>query len=199
MTISELDTSAGTLANHLTRYWWLTGLRGLAAVLFGVLAFVWPGMTLITLIYLYGAYALVNGVLAFVLAINAPKGYPRFGSLTFQGIISIAAGLIAFFMPGITALALVLLVALWAIVTGLLEIVAAVRLRKVIDHEWLLVLAGVLSVVFGVLLLARPGAGALALVWWIGAFAIALGCLLLVLSFRMRHWRTVLAGAPQAA
>jgi len=184
----EITANGETVAHLLTRNWWILALRGLAAVLFGILAFFWPGITLLSLIYLFGAYALVNGILAFVVASRSPKGYPRFGSLIFEGILSIAAGVIAFFVPGITALALLVLIACWAIVTGIFEIVAAVRLRKVITNEWLLVLAGVASVGFGVLLLIWPGAGALAMTLWIGAFAFVFGILLIALAFRMRHW-----------
>jgi len=129
----------------------------------------------------------VNGVLALVHAFSAPKGYPRFGALIFTGIISIAAGVLAFVWPGITALSLVLLIAAWAIVNGLFEIATAIRLRRVIEHEWLLVLAGILSVLLGIVILLQPGAGALALVWWIGGFAIAFGVLLVALAFRVRR------------
>jgi uncharacterized membrane protein HdeD (DUF308 family) len=183
-----MNTNGGTMADLLTRKWWLLALRGLAAVLFGVLAFIWPGITLLTLVYLFGFYALINGVLAFVHAYYAPKGFPKFGGLIFEGLFSIGAGVIAFITPGITALALVLLIAAWAIVTGIVEIVAAVRLRKVITHEWLLILAGIASLAFGVLLVISPAPGAVALVWWIGAFALAFGVLLISLAFRMRNW-----------
>jgi len=165
----------------------MLALRGLVAIVFGVLAFVLPGMTLLTLVFLFGAYAIVNGVLALVHAFSAPKGYPRFGALIFTGIISIAAGVLAFVWPGITALSLVLLIAAWAIVNGLFEIATAIRLRRVIEHEWLLVLAGILSVLLGIVILLQPGAGALALVWWIGGFAIAFGVLLVALAFRVRR------------
>jgi len=180
-----------SLVDLFARKWWVVALRGVVAVLFGVLAFVWPGITLLTLVYLYSAYALINGILAFILAFSAPKGYPRFGSLILQGLVSIVVGVIAFLMPGITALAFVILIAAWAIITGIFEIVAAVRLRKVITREWLLVLAGVLSVLFGVLVVALPAAGILALVWWIGSFSLLLGVLLIASAFRIRHWRTI--------
>ncbi|SPE59960.1 conserved membrane hypothetical protein [Verrucomicrobia bacterium] len=174
-------------SNTLAHNWWMLALRGLVAIVFGVLAFVLPGMTLLTLVFLFGAYAIVNGVLALVHAFSAPKGYPRFGALIFTGIISIAAGVLAFVWPGITALSLVLLIAAWAIVNGLFEIATAIRLRRVIEHEWLLVLAGILSVLLGIVILLQPGAGALALVWWIGGFAIAFGVLLVALAFRVRR------------
>jgi len=175
------------VADLLARNWWIMALRGLAAVLFGVLAFAWPGITLLTLVYLFSAYALVNGVLALVVSFNTPKGHHRSGSLMLEGLISIAAGVIAFLVPGITALAMVLVIAWWAIVTGVLEIVAAVRLRKVITNEWLLILSGIASLFIGFILLVQPGAGALALIWWIGAFALVFGVLLISLAFRMRN------------
>jgi uncharacterized membrane protein HdeD (DUF308 family) len=176
-----------TVADLLARNWWLLALRGLAGVLFGILAFIWPGITLFVLVCLFGAFALVNGILSLVLAWNAPRGYPRFGALILGGILSIAAGVIAFFLPGITALGLLIMIAAWAIVIGIIEIVAAVQLRKVITNEWLLILAGIASVAFGVVLLLYPRAGALVLVWWLGAYALVFGILLMILAFRLRR------------
>jgi uncharacterized membrane protein HdeD (DUF308 family) len=169
--------------------WWLLALRGLLAVLFGVLAFMWPGATLLTLVWLFGAFALVNGILSLVLAAKTPKGYPKVGSLIFAGLLGILAGLLAFVMPGITALGLLILIAAWAIATGVMELVAAVRLRKIIANEWLLVLAGIASVIFGIILLVQPAAGALALVWLIASWAIVFGILLMILAFRVRNWK----------
>src|SRR5260370_10704745 len=146
--MNEDDAVIGTVADLLTRNWWLVALSGLAAVLFGLLAFVWPGATLITLVWLFGAFALVNGTLSLMLAAKAPKGYPRFGSLILGGLLGILAGLLAFVMPAITALGLLILIAVWAMVTGILEIVAAIKLRKEINNEWLLILVGILSLAF---------------------------------------------------
>jgi len=182
-----------TVVHTFKLNWWLLALRGLVAVLFGVLAFMWPGATLITLVWLFGAFALVNGILSLVLATKAPKGYPKVGSLILGGLLGILAGLLAFVMPGITALGLLILIAAWAIVTGIMELVAAVKLRKIINNEWLLVLAGIASVVFGVLLLFQPAAGALVLIWWIGAWALLSGILLMILAFRMRNWKGLIA------
>src|SRR5258708_29061040 len=134
------------------RYWWILALRGLVAIIFGILAFVLPKITLLTLVYLFGIYALMNGILALVHAFSAPKGYPRFGAMIFSVIISIAAGVIAFMWPGITTLGLVLLIAAWAIVSGISEIAMAIRLRHFIRHEWLMALAGVAFVLLGVAL-----------------------------------------------
>jgi len=190
----DMQTSqAATMVHTLKLNWWLLALRGLVAVLFGVLAFMWPGATLITLVWLFGAFALVNGILSLVLAAKTPKGYPKVGSLILGGLLGILAGLLAFVMPGITALGLLILIAAWAIVTGIMELVAAVRLRKIINNEWLLVLAGIASVVFGVILLFQPAAGALALIWLIGAWAFVFGILLMILAFRMRNWKGLIA------
>ena len=181
-----------TVVHTFRLNWWLLALRGLVAVLFGVLAFMWPGGTLITLVWLFGAFALVNGILSLVLATKT-KGYPKVGSLILGGLLGILAGLLAFVMPGITALGLLILIAAWAIVTGIMELVAAVRLRKIINNEWLLVLAGIASVVFGILLLFQPAAGALVLIWWIGAWALLSGIVLMILAFRMRNWKGLIA------
>jgi uncharacterized membrane protein HdeD (DUF308 family) len=181
------STTTLTVADLLARNWWLLALRGLAGVLFGILAFVWPGITLFVLVCMFGAFALLNGILSLILAWNAPRGYPRFGALILGGVLSIAAGLIAFFFPGITALGLLIMIAAWAIVIGIVEIVAAMQLRKIMRNEWLLILAGIASVVFGVVLLLYPTAGALVLIWWIGAYALVFGILLMILAFRLRR------------
>jgi uncharacterized membrane protein HdeD (DUF308 family) len=192
--IDDMKTGdAVTVVHTLKLNWWLLALRGLVAVLFGVLAFMWPGATLITLVWLFGAFALVNGILSLVLAAKTPKGYPKMGSLIFGGLLGILAGLLAFVMPGITALGLLILIAAWAISTGVMELVAAIRLRKIITNEWLLVLAGIASVLFGVILLFQPAAGALALIWLIGAWALVSGILLMILAFRMRNWKGFIA------
>ena len=166
--------------------WWAIALRGLAAVIFGLLAFVWPGITLASLVFLFGAYALVDGAFAIVAGIRAPKEYKRWWVLLLEGIFGVIAGVLAFAVPGMTALILLGLIAGWAIVTGVLEIVAAIQMRKQISNEWLLILSGIVSVLFGVALLINPGAGALAVVWIIGAYAFVFGILLIALGFRLR-------------
>jgi uncharacterized membrane protein HdeD (DUF308 family) len=193
--INDTKTGIRTVVDLLTHNWWLLALRGLMAILFGVLAFVWPGITLLTLVWLFGAFALVNGILSLALAAKAPKGYPRVGSLILGGLLGILAGLLAFVMPGITTLSLLILIAAWAMVTGILEIVAAIRLRKEMTNEWLLALAGIASLAFGVLLVLRPAAGALVLIWWIGAYALIFGILLCVLAFRLRRLRDLTSAA----
>ncbi|HEV7663030.1 MAG TPA: HdeD family acid-resistance protein [Chloroflexota bacterium] len=166
-----------------SRHWWAFALRGLAAIIFGVLAFVWPGVTLAALVLLWGAYALVDGVLALVAAIRTDNDH-RWG-LLLEGIVGIAAGIITFVYPNITALVLLYIIAAWALITGVLELVAAVRLRKVIENEWWLVLGGIASVLFAIVLLAAPGAGAVAVVWLIASYAIIFGVLMLGLAFRL--------------
>lgn len=193
---NDIITSEATAAHLLKRNWWLLALRGLLAILFGILAFVLPGITLLTLVYLFGWYALLNGILSFFLAAKAPKGHGRITSLILGGLLSILAGLLTFFMPGITALGLLILIAAWAIVNGVMEIAAAIKLRKVITNEWLLILAGIASIVFGVLLFLLPGPGALVLIWWIGSFALVFGILLMILAFKMRNWTGFTAATP---
>jgi uncharacterized membrane protein HdeD (DUF308 family) len=168
----------------VTHYWWAVALRGLTAVLFGIAALVWPGITLTALVLLFGAYALVDGIFSLVHAFSSGTGFRAL--LAIEGIAGIAAGIIALVWPGITALTLLYVIAAWAIVTGILEIVAAIQLRKLIENEWLLVLGGVASVAFGVILAFQPGAGALALLWLIGAYAVVFGVVLIALGFRLR-------------
>lgn len=175
-------------------------VRGIAAILFGILAFVWPGLTLLALVLLYGAYALVDGVSALVLAVRGRRRRETsVWPMILVGIAGIAAGIITFLWPGITALALLVLVAAWSIVRGVFEIIAAVRLRKEIDGEWLLGLAGVLSIVFGVLLVLQPGAGLLALVWLVGIYMIIAGVIYISLGVRLAHPERHVPHAPRPA
>ena len=172
-----LSVLAGTARN-----WWILALRGLVDVLFAFCAFIWPGLTLGVLVILWGAFAIVDGILAIVTGAGS-----RLWSLLIFGLLGIVAGLIALFMPGITALALLMVIAAWAIVRGVLDIVAAIRLRKELTNEWLLILGGAASIAFGVLIVLFPGSGALAVVWLIGLQALLTGILLLGLAFRLRR------------
>jgi uncharacterized membrane protein HdeD (DUF308 family) len=180
------------LGDMLSRNWWLLLLRGVVAVLFGVLAFTWPGLTLFALVILYGAYALTDGVLAIAAAIRG-RGRTPVGWLVFVGVLGILAGLGTFFWPGITALVLLTLIGVWSILHGALEIAGAIRLRREIQGEFFLILSGLVSVVFGLFVLIRPGAGALAVVWLIGFYALIFGALLIALSFRLRAHHPVAA------
>ena len=176
------------MATILAHNWWTLLLRGIFAVLFGVLAFIWPGLTLTALALLFGAYALVDGLVAVLAASKAPAGYERWWVLVLKGVVGVAVGLLTFCWPGLTALVLLYFIAAWAVVTGALEVIVAVRLREVITNEWLLVLSGALSVLFGLMLIVMPAAGALAVVWLIGMYAVLYGVLLLALAFRLRQW-----------
>jgi uncharacterized membrane protein HdeD (DUF308 family) len=165
------------------RHWWAFALRGVVAILFGVLAFAWPGVTLTVLVLFWGAFALIDGVLALVGAFRTDHDH-RWG-LLLEGVVGIGAGVVTFVWPGLTALVLLYIIAVWALLTGVLELVAAVRLRKVIENEWWLALSGIVSVLFGLVLLAAPGAGAVAVVWLIAAYAIVFGVLNLALALRL--------------
>ena len=166
--------------------WWALALRGLLAVLFGITAFVMPGLTLAALVLLYGAYALVDGVFAVVASLAGRTFGTPWWAMLIRGLLGIAIGIVTFVWPGITELALLYIIAAWAVVTGGFEIAAAIRLRKEIQGEWLLVLSGALSVLFGLALMVYPAAGALAIVWLLGSYAIIFGVLLLVLGLRLR-------------
>jgi uncharacterized membrane protein HdeD (DUF308 family) len=173
----------------LSENWSIVALRGVAAIIFGVLALAMPGITLLALVLLFGGYAIVDGVLNIISAVRGREGRAPWWLLLIEGLVSIAAGVAAFVLPGLTALVLVYIIGAWAIVTGVLEVFAAVRLRREIKNEWWLALSGVLSIVFGALVMYAPGAGALAIVLWIGAYSIVFGALLLGLAFRLRNWR----------
>lgn len=177
--------SGGLMLHALARNWWLILLRGICAILFGVLAFIWPGITLLTLALLYGFFVLIEGALALAAAIMGGSPAPRWW-LAVVGLLGIAVGILTIMMPGITAFLLVLFIAAWAIVSGIMQIVGAIRLRKEIDNEWMLVAVGVISVAFGVLVALQPMLGALSLVFVIGAYAIIYGIALVALAFRLR-------------
>lgn len=194
----------GTMGSALTRDWWVVLLRGVVAVLFGLAAFIWPGITLVALVFLFGVYAIVDGILSFGEAISAGKRSQSWIWPTVIGVVGIVAGILAFAWPGLTALVLLYIIAAWAVVTGIAEFIAGIGLRHEISNEWLLMLGGVISVLFGVLVFARPGAGALAVVWLIGFFAIVIGVERIGLAFRLRDWQEHpltrgMPGTPHAA
>jgi uncharacterized membrane protein HdeD (DUF308 family) len=170
----------------LMRSWWMFAVRGGLAVLFGVLALLWPGMTLIVLVALFAAYALLGGGSMVIGAIRNRKSDDKWWILLLLGIVSLAAGVWAVMLPEITLLVLVLVMGINALVTGVLEIALAIRLRKTIEREWMLVLAGAVSIAFGVLVLLFPAAGAFAMVWMVSFYAMLTGILLLALAFRLR-------------
>jgi uncharacterized membrane protein HdeD (DUF308 family) len=173
------------MLHALARNWWLILLRGLCAIIFGALTFAWPGVTLFTLVILYGAFAFMDGILAIFAAIRGDGAAPRWW-LAVVGLLGVAVGVLTLIWPGITGLVLLFFIAGWAIATGIMEIIGAIKLRKEIDNEWWLIATGVLSVLFGVMIAIQPGAGALALVFVIGSFAILYGILLISFSLRLR-------------
>jgi uncharacterized membrane protein HdeD (DUF308 family) len=171
----------------LSRNWWAVLLRGIAAILFGAITFAAPGISLAALVLIFGVYALADGVLS-LLSVLRPRAR-SWWVLLLRGCLGIAAGVGILAWPGITALMLLYVIAFWAVLAGVLEIAAAIRLRKVVTGEWLMVLSGILSIVLGLLLFASPGAGALVMMFWIGAYALVAGVLLVVLSLRLRARR----------
>jgi len=175
---------------QLGRYWWVVALRGLIGIIFGILAFIWPGITLVVLIAFFGAYMFVDGVFALVQAIRLRHERERWPMLLLEGILGIAVGLITYFWPGLTAIAWLYTIAAWAIITGVLEIVTAVRFRKIVQGEFLLILTGLISILLGVVLALMPLAGLLAWVYLIGAYAIVFGALLIGFAFRLRGMGT---------
>ena len=174
------------MVNTLAQNWWTLVLRGVAAVIFGILAYVWPGITFTVLVLFFGAYALWDGVFALIAAFRtqAERRWP----LVLEGLVGIAAGVLTFIWPGAATLALLIIIGAWAFVTGIFEIVAAIRLREEIEGEWLLLISGLLSVLFGIALAIWPAAGLVAVTWLIGAYSIIFGILLMVLGFRLRKW-----------
>jgi uncharacterized membrane protein HdeD (DUF308 family) len=181
----------GELLAALADSWWLLLLRGIAAIAFGILAFIWPGITLLTLILLWGAYAIVDGVFSLWSAASG-KGGEKTSRwwLALVGVSGLVAGLLAFVLPGVTALVFLLFIAAWAVVTGVLQVWGAIKLRKEIEGEWLLILSGLLSIAFGLVLVAWPGPGVLAVIWLIGSFAILEGIIYIALAFRLKKHKT---------
>jgi len=172
----------------IQRNWWMVALRGLLAIIFGLIALFFPGIALLAFIFVFAAYAIIDGIVAVIVAVRERGFLSRWGWVLFEGILSILAGILAFAFPGITALVLLYIVAAWAIVTGILEIVAAFVLREYVSREWLLALAGILSVVFGIILFVRPGAGLLAILWLVGIYSIIFGILFIIRAFQLRSW-----------
>ncbi|HVH39820.1 MAG TPA: HdeD family acid-resistance protein [Gemmatimonadaceae bacterium] len=176
------------MVEMLTRNWGVMVSRGVIAIIFGLLALFNPGTTLATLVLLFGVFAIVDGAFMIFSAIANRRNQPRWGTLILGGILGIAIGAMTLFRPGITAVALLAMIAIWAIIIGIAEIVAAIRLRKEITGEWMFVLTGLLAVAFGAVLIMRPGVGALAMIVYIGAFAVVTGVLEVAFGLRLRNW-----------
>jgi uncharacterized membrane protein HdeD (DUF308 family) len=172
----------------LARNWWIMLLRGLLAIAFGIAALVIPGAVALALVIVFGAWAFVDGIFALGAAFG-PNTQHRW-MLVLEGIVGVLAGLVAWFYPALFGLTIVLFIAWWAIITGVLEVIYAIQLRKELENDWLYILAGVASVVFGGLILWRPGAGALAVLWIIATYALVFGVLLIGFSLRLRSFAT---------
>jgi uncharacterized membrane protein HdeD (DUF308 family) len=181
------ETSVPEIIGLFGGRWWAVLLRGVVAIAFGVLAFSWPGVTLATLVLLFGAYALLDGVVSLLTAIGGRRYRDDRWLLVLEGVVGIWAGIVTLRAPEVTAVVLVFFISIWAMVTGFLRIVAAIRLRKVISGEVWLALSGVVSILFALMLILRPAVGALTLIWIIAGYALVMGVLLIMLGIELRH------------
>jgi uncharacterized membrane protein HdeD (DUF308 family) len=183
-----MNPDAGAMSAVLAEIWWAIAARGVLAILFGLIALFLPGATMLSLVLVFSAYALVDGVFAIIAAVRAARSHERWALLVLEGVVNMVTAAIAFLWPGITVIAFVLLVASWAILSGGLMLAAAFRLN--IDHgRWWLTLGGIVSIIYGVLLVVAPMIGALVLTWWLGAYALIFGVALIALAFRLRAQR----------
>ena len=171
----------------MSRNWWALLIRGIAAVLFGLaILFLWPGLVIQTLVWVFAVYAVVDGIFAIITGIQH-RTHPNWWAVVLEGIISILAGIGAFLFPGLAVLTLLYIIAFWAVATGVLQIISAIQLRKEIDNEWMLILGGILSIIFGVLLVIFPESSIVTLLWLFGGLSIAWGIMLIILAFRVRN------------
>ena len=189
MTEANLRGVAGPeydlLIAMLARNWWAIGIRGVVGILFGLVALFLPGATMLSLVLLFAAYIFVDGVFGIVSAVRAARAHERWGLLVLEGLVDIAVAAIAVLWPGITVVAFVFLVAFWAILTGVLELAAAFRLNFIDGRGWL-IFGGIVSILYGALLIVAPMIGAVVLTWWLGAYALVFGVCLVVLAFKLR-------------
>jgi uncharacterized membrane protein HdeD (DUF308 family) len=170
----------------VARDWWVFAIRGIAAIAFGILAFIWPGTTLSVLVLLFGAYVLVDGVALLVALVRGDAVARRHGwAVAIMGVLGIGAGVVTFMWPGLTALSLLYVAAFWAIATGVFQVIAAIALRRELEGEFWMALGGVATIVFGALLIAAPGAGLLSLVWLVGIWSVVFGVSSLGLAYRL--------------
>jgi uncharacterized membrane protein HdeD (DUF308 family) len=184
----------------VARDWWVFAIRGIAALVFGALAFIWPETTLTVLVFLFGAYVLVDGVSLLVALVRGDPVARRHGwAVAIMGVLGIVAGVVTFVAPGLTALSLLYLVAFWAIATGTFQVIAAIQLRKELDNEFWMALGGVASIVFGALLVASPGTGLISLVWLVGIWAVVFGVSSLSLAYRLHGIDAALPKADKRA
>ena len=178
------------MLEKISRNWWMFALRGVVAIIFGVVAFAQPEQALQALVLVFGAYALVDGIFAMFAGIASYRYFERWWAVLLEGVAGVVIGLLTFFWPNITALVLVYFIAAWALITGIFEIVAAIQLRRVITGERMLILGGLVSILFGVLLFVFPAAGAVSVIWMIGIYAIVFGISLIIFAFRVRSLMT---------
>jgi uncharacterized membrane protein HdeD (DUF308 family) len=176
---------ADTIFGAFVKNWWVLLLRGVVAILFGILAFAMPGLTIVTLVLLYGIYAFADGITALWVGATSRAWW-----LILVGLLGVVIGIYTFVFPGITAIVLLYIIAGWASARGVLEIITAIQVRKEIENEWILIIGGIFSILIGIALFVNPGAGALALVWLIGVYAFIFGILMIILAFRMRGLRS---------
>ena len=187
------------MIGEVARHWWAFAIRGVFAVLFGLALFFWPGAALTALVLLFGAFMLVDGVLTTFAAIQGRNALPHWWAPLIEGIVGIIAGLVVLALPGLALVVLIYFIAAWALITGVMEIVAAIRLREQIEGEWRMALSGALSVIFGILVAIWPVSGALAIAWLLGAYAILFGIVLLALAFHLKGFADRRATGPAAA
>ncbi len=194
-------TGASAPSSPIVRHWWALVLRGILAVIFGILVLVWPGIALASLVLVIGVYFFVDGLFAVAGSLTHREHYQHWWLTLIEGIIGIIAGIVAFVYPGLTAFTLLYIIGFWAILTGVFEVLAAFRLREVIHKEWILALVGIVSLLFGLFILFFPGEGALAILGIIAGYAILSGVLMILLGIRLRTWTPTSGGnqAPTAA
>ena len=171
---------------QLFRNWWVLALRGVLAIVFGILALIWPDTTKLALVLLFGAFALTDGSLAVAAGIAMSKHFERWWALLLEGLTGIVIGILTFFWPNVTGLVLLYFIAAWAVITGIFEVVAAIQFRRVISDEWAMILSGLMSVLFGIVLFVFPAAGAVSLAWLIGMYTMTFGIMALIFAFRLR-------------
>ena len=193
----DINVGRGIVAPHWGLHWWAVVIRGIIAILFGILALAWPGVTLGILLMLFGIFAFADGIAAIIAAIGTAEGRKRWFLLLLVGLVGIAAGIVTFSYPGMTTLSLLYIIAIWAIVVGVLHIVAAIAAPGEITPRWLWGLSGIFSVLFGILLFAQPLAGILAVVWLIGFYALIFGFTEIILGLHLRGFGQQMRSALQ--
>src|SRR5205085_1706691 len=175
------------MARVLIGNWWALAIRGVFAIIFAVIAFVWPGITATVLVLMFGAYTLVDGIFSLIAALRAARHHGRSGALLLEGILDLIIAGIVFFWPVEALVAIIYFIAIWAVISGIALIAAGIAMIRT-NGEWLLVLSGIISVLLGIILFVQPGAGVIALSWWLGVYALLFGISLIGAAFRLRHW-----------